>query len=245
MRKWVLIVLSIVVFGAHPAVAEFVVLSSTQASVAVGSVVGDNQKIALAANKTVLLIDKAGRTITLNGPFEGVVKGKGGTGGKSKLVRALSGLIRDNEEDAHSVGAIRAVAKRKIEETVTSKTAALVINISETGDYCMLPGIDRELIRYHTETAAKVTITAIANSASQVVKWPGKALKTAWPSALPVKDGDRFLVSQAGKDTRTLITLHEIAGEGPSDAHLAVSLVAKDCIEQARLMLVHIRRAAK
>jgi hypothetical protein len=245
MRKWVLIVFSIVVLGAPPAAAEFVVLSSTQASVAVGAVIGDTQKIKLAANKTILLIDKAGRTITVNGPFDGVVKGPGGGGGRSKLVRALSGLIRDNEEDAHSVGAIRAVAKQKIEQTVTSKEAAMVINISETGDYCLLPDNKRELIRYHTEPGGEVTLTAVADGTAHVVPWPKNAAKVTWPTELKIEDGARFLVSQAGKDSRTLITVHALAAEAPTEAHLAVSLIAKECIEQARLILVYIRRSAK
>ena len=42
----------------HTAAAEFVVLSSTEASVAPGSVIGDDQKITVGKNKTLQLIDK-------------------------------------------------------------------------------------------------------------------------------------------------------------------------------------------
>ena len=69
-------------------------------------------------------------------------------------------------------------------------------------------------------------------------------MTAAWPEGLPLSDGARFLVTQEGKDTRTLITLHQIDGDAPTAAHLAVALVAKECVEQARLMLVYLRRSA-
>ncbi len=244
MRKLAIVLFATTVSLSFAASAEFVVLSSTQASVPPGSVIADDQKIILAANKTVQLIDKAGRTITLNGPYKGAVKAEGGKG-KSKLVRALSSLIREYEQDAHSVGAIRAADKKRIESTITSRESAMVINISETGDYCLLPGTRPEIVRYHSEKAPNVVLTAIANGASLAVPWSASSAKVAWPDELPPADGARFLVSQEGKDTRTLITLHEIVGDSPSAAHLAVALTVKECIEQARLMLVHIRRAAK
>ncbi len=245
MKRFASIIIVIISCASGPVAAEYVVLSSTQSSVAVGSVIGDTQKVSLAANKTLLLIDKAGRTITLNGPHEGVIEG--GSGGKSdnKLVKALSSLIRDNEDDARSVGAIRAADRKRIEDTVTSKQAAMVINISETGDYCRFSGTSSEMVRYHSETGNDVTLTAIANGESQVVSWQRNESKVEWPAALPVENGARFLVSQQGKDTWTLITVHDIAEEAPTEAHLAVSLIAKDCVEQARLMLVYIRRSAK
>lgn len=244
MVKKALAFVAATLLGSHSAAAEFVVLSSTQESVAAGSVIADDQKISLAANRTLQLIDQAGRTITLNGPHEGVVKVSGGEG-KSKLVRALSSLIREYEQDAHSVGAIRAADKKRIEDTVVSQDDAMVINISETGDYCLAPGTSPKLVRYHSETGDKVTLTAVANGASQALTWPKTDTRVAWPSELTAGDGERFLVSQEGKDTRTLITLHEIESGAPTAAHLAVTMIAKDCTEQARLMLVHIRRSAQ
>ena len=231
-------------FAPHMAAAEFVVLSSTEASVPPGSVIGDDQKITVAKNKTLQLIDKSGRTITLNGPHKGIVKVSGGEG-KSKLVRALSSLIREYEQDAKSVGASRKSDKKRIEDTIDSKESAMVINISETGDYCLLSGVAPKVIRYHSEKGKKVVLTAIANGASQAVDWPDETIAAAWPDALPVSEGARFLVTQEGKDTRTLLTLHQVPDDAPTKVHLAVALSGKECIEQARLMLVHIRREIK
>ena len=245
MRRSPILLLAVFLLWASSASAEFVVLSSTDDAVAVGSVIADGQEIALAKNKTVMLIDQAGRTTTLTGPFEGPVKGKAGGTTQGTLVKALSSLIRDNEDDARSVGAIRASDKKRMESLITSKQSAMVVNISETGDYCLFPGTKPELVRYHSETGPKVTLVAVANGASHIIDWPKDAAKALWSDALPIADGARFLVMQEGKDTKTLITLHAIPDAAPTAAHLAVALTAKDCIEQARLMLVHIRRAAQ
>lgn len=244
MRRLAIVSMMAAMLGSLPAAAEFVVLSSTQASVAAGSVIADDQKVTLAANKTVQLIDQAGRTITLNGPYDDVVKAEGGKG-ESKLVRALSSLIREYEQDARSVGAIRATDKKRIEDTITSKESAMVVNISETGDYCFFPGALPKIVRYHSEKSPKVTLTAIANGATHTFDWPSDTVKAGWPDPMPTGDGARFLVSQEGKDSKTLITLHEIPDGAPTVAHLAIALTGQECIEQARLMLVHLRRASQ
>lgn len=245
MRKLAFVMFSAVLFASHSAVAEFVVLSSTEKSIAVGSVIADGQEIALPKNKVLLMIDKAGRTITLNGPHKGAIKGKSGSKADGTLVKALSSLIRDNEDDARSVGAVRKIDKKRIEDTIDSKESAMVINISETGDYCLLPETAPNVARYHSEKGKNVVLTAVANGTSQPVAWPETSVTAAWPDALPVSDGARFLVTQEGKDTRTLITLHQIDGGAPTVAHLAVALFGNECVEQARLMLVHMRRAAQ
>ncbi len=245
MRKLAIVIFSAALFTTYAAAAEFVVLSSTEKTIAVGSVIADGQNVALPKNKVLMVIDKAGRTITLNGPHKGAIQGKRGEKSDGTLVKVLSSLIRDNEDDARSVGAIRAIDKKRIEDTIDSKESAMVINISETGDYCLLLETVPKVARYHSEKGKNVVLTAVANGVSMAVAWPDTSVTAPWPGDLPVSDGARFLVTQEGKDTRTLITLHQIDGDAPTVAHLAVALVGEECVEQARLMLVHMRRAAQ
>ena len=244
MRAVALLIFTTVLLLVRPVVAEYVVLSSTDKAVALGAVIADDQKFSLPKNKTLVVIDKAGRTITLNGPHNGVIPGKSGGKGDSTLVKALSSLIRDNEDDARSVGAIRKIDKKRIEDTIDSKASAMVINISETGDYCILASVTPKLVRYHSEKGKNTILTAIVSGASQAVIWPENEISASWPDKLPLTDASRFLVSQEGKDTRTLLTLHQMEDNAPTAAHLAVSLAGKGCVEQARLMLFHLRRFA-
>ena len=245
MRTALTLFFTVVFLFARPAFAEFVVLSSTEKSIAVGAVIGDAQEISLPKNKTLMLIDQAGRTIKLNGPHKGKIEGKSGGTTDSTQVKALSSLIRDNEDDARSVGAIRKIDKKRIEDTIDSKEAAMVVNISETGDYCLLEGIAPKLVRYHSEKGKNAVLTAIANGASQPITWLENQVASSWPDKLQASDTARFLVTQEGKDTRTLLTLHQLEDNAPTVAHLAIALSGKECIEQARLMLVHMRRSAQ
>jgi len=245
MRKVAILMFSVLMLATYSASAEFVVLSSTEKSIAVGSVIADGKKIALPKNKVLMVIDQAGRTITLTGPHKGAIEGKSGEKSDGTLVKVLSSLIRDNEDDARSVGAVRAIDKKRIEDTIDSKASAMVINISETGDYCLLPEVAPKVARYHSEKGKNVVLTAVSNGASQPVAWPETSVTAAWPDTLEVSDGARFLVTQEGKDTRTLITIHRVDDDAPTIAHLAVALLGKECVEQARLMLVHMRRAAQ
>ena len=151
MRKLAILMFSLALLTSRSAVAEFVVLSSTEKSIGVGSVIADDQKIALPKRKTLMVIDKAGRTITVNGPHDGPIEGKSGEESDGTLVKVLSSLIRDNEDDARSVGAIRAIDKKRIEDTIDSQESAMVINLSETGDYCLLPEAAPIVARYHSE----------------------------------------------------------------------------------------------
>ncbi len=121
----------------------------------------------------------------------------------------------------------------------------MVVNISETGDYCLLEGIAPKLVRYHSEKGKNAVLTAIANGASQPITWPENEVVASWPDKLQASDTARFLVTQDGKDTRTLLTLHQLEDNAPTVAHLAIALSGKECIEQARLMLVHMRRSAQ
>ena len=121
----------------------------------------------------------------------------------------------------------------------------MVVNISETGDYCLLEGIAPKLVRYHSEKGKNAVLTAIANGASQPITWLENQVASSWPDKLQASDTARFLVTQDGKDTRTLLTLHQLEDNVPTDAHLAIALSGKECIEQARLMLVHMRRSAQ
>lgn len=219
------------------AAAEFVVLSSTVASVSVGQIIEPGQRITLPEKARLVLVNEAGRTISLKGPYAGAPGGEA-KGGKSKFVAALASLVRSTEEDAHSVGAIRAASIR-------NKRQAMMINISETGDFCLFEDGGEELTRYQSETWPEINITAVADGRSQTVAWPKGARTLPWPEALPIKNGATYLVDQSGKDSRTMLVMHRLSGEYPTDAHLVVEMASRGCLEQSKMMLALIRRSAR
>lgn len=224
----------LVVFACAAAAQDFVILSSSEPSLAPGSVIRAGQKIQLPALKQLVLVNAAGRTVTVSGPFDGVPGGD--APGDNRLVLALASLVRTTQEESTSVGAIRAAGIRTDRE-------AMMINVSETGDYCLAAGGRPEMTRYQHESAGRVTITAVADGSTRTVDWGERVGALPWPEGMPVEGGATYLVQQAGKDTRTMIVLHRIEDTFPTHAHRALGLAEKGCKEQARMFLALLARA--
>ena len=239
MTRRTLIVFLTVLFWAPGAAlaSEFVVLTSTVSSVSVGQVVSAGQKIEIPDKARLVLINETGKTMTLKGPYSGVPGGNSAPQ-KSRFIKALASLVTTTEQDTRAIGAIRAAGIR-------TKRQALMINISETGDYCLLDGTTEEVTRYKSETFADVTIVAAKGGQSTSFLWPNETRDVPWPGDLALDDGGTYLVSQAGKDTRTMLIMHRMGGDYSTDIHLALAMGAQGCIEQAKMMLALVRRTAK
>ena len=240
IRNWTAFLASFLVWCAAAQASEFVVISPTVSSIGAGQVIAAGQRLVLPAKARVILVNEAGKTVSLRGPYEGKPGGES-KGGKSRFIAALASLVSTTEQDARSVGAIRAA-------NIRTKRQAIMINISETGDYCLIEGGRDEITRYRSEKSATITIAAVKDGSAQppqTFPWPKDARQIAWPASLPIEDGATFLVGQADKDTRTMLVMHRLSGDVPTDVHLVVEMGAKGCLEQATMMLALIRRGAK
>lgn len=237
-RRISILFLTILLLAPGAALAsEFVVLTSTVSSVAVGQVVSAGQKIEIPEKARLVLINQTGKTVTLRGPYSGVPGGDSKPQ-KSRFIKALASLVTTTEQDTRAVGAIRAAGIR-------TKRQALMINISETGDYCLLEGAQEEITRYKSETFDGVTIVAAKDGRSVSFDWPHETRDLRWPDKLALDDGSTYLVSQAGKDTRTMMIMHRMGGNYSTDIHLALAMGGQGCIEQAKMLLALVRRSAK
>lgn len=217
---------------------ELVVVDSTLPAVAPGSLVDGAKLLSLPEKSRVVLVSESGRTIALAGPWQGkpgeAAAGAGDSNGR--LVTALASLVRTSQEDAHSVGAIRAAG-------VKTRADALMVNLSESGDYCVSDAKGVEVTRYPSETGAHVTLNAVQGNGKTTLVWPTGRDRSSWPADLPINDGATYLVEQDGKDSRTMIVLHMIVDDTPTDAHRAVFMAEQGCSEQARMLLALIRKA--
>lgn len=224
---------SVLTFSPSTAEAEYVVLASTVDSPKAGDVINDGEEVVLPPLGVIKLINALGRTVTLSGPYKGVPEASGG-GGDGKFALAMSSLIRTSAVDTGSVGAIRAAGIRE-------QRQALMVNISETGDYCVMGGTDLTLTRYKSETAGNVTITAVADGAKAEVPWPSGHADLPWPGTLKASDGAVYLVDQEGKNSRIMLIMHDLPTKPENDALLALELAERNCLEQARMVLALLR----
>jgi len=218
-----------------PALADsLVVVESTLPAFAPGAMLDGDKPITLPEKSKLVLISDAGKTVSLSGPFSG----KPGTGGKaadSRLTTALATLVRTSQEDANSVGAIRAAS-------IKTRADALMVNLSESGDYCIADPKAVEMTRYADEKWPTVSVNAVKGDKVSDLSWPAGGNHAAWPEALPIEDGATYLVSQQGKDSRTMLVLHLIEDKAPTDAHRAVFMAEKGCLEQAKMLLALLKK---
>ncbi len=240
MRRFTLALL-VALLAPLPALAQsLIVLESSLPNYALGAEVSADAALNLPDKSRLVLVAEDGRSVVLTGPFQGNAKSKmaAGGGGNKAFSTALASLVRSAQEETSSVGAVRAAG-------IGTRDEALMVNLSESGDYCVAEPAKLMITRYKHETAPKISITVVADSSEVQIAWPSGTDRTAWPIPAKVEDGARFIVSQDGKDSRTLITLVKVSGNYPTVAHEAVEMANAGCAEQARMLLALMRRQAK
>ncbi len=216
----------------------YVVLMSNVAGYKSGDQIAADQDLTVPENKQLVLINAFGQTLKFKGSFQGKPQDQANAAADAQAgrsMKALASLIRSADEDASSVGAIRAASLK-------SSTQALAFNLSETGNYCFANPADIKLERYRTDTGAKVTLIDLQTGKEQQFAAPAAGQSVPWPDGLEIAEGARYLVLQEGKDTKTLLTLRKLTGPLDSDFNILVSLGEMDCMEQARMLLSVIRR---
>lgn len=232
-----LVIASILFLVALPAAAQnFVVISSTVSGIAVGQIVGATQELRIPAKKKIILVNEKGKTESLAGPFKGKVGGTAG-GERSRGLTVLVNLVRATQRDTKSVGAIRAAGIR-------TEDQALMINLSETGEYCLLDGRPPTLTRYQSEKAGSVELTAVRGGKVIVLRWSNENRILKWPTSLELKDGDVFLARQGTSKSRTMIRVHRMDKKITNRIKLIIAAMEKECVEQARMLLALIRNSA-
>lgn len=225
-----------VALGASANAQNFVVISSTAAGISVGQIVGATQEISIPTAKKVVMVNEKGKTATLKGPFKGTVGGEAG-GEKSRALTVLASLVRTTQRDTKSVGAIRAAGIR-------SEDQAMMVNLSETGDYCLVDDNPPTLTRYKTETAETVELVATRGGKAVTIPWPKNTLVMDWPAEIDSKDGDVLLGRLGNEKSRKMIRLHRMGDKYPNRIEMVLAMAEKECLEQARMMLALIRNSA-
>ena len=88
------------------AAADYVILDSTAAGIEPGIVVASNADISIPEGAKIVLIDPAGETLVVEGPFAGVVSSAAAAGDTS-VAGALENLTATRGSDTTVLGAVR------------------------------------------------------------------------------------------------------------------------------------------
>jgi hypothetical protein len=227
---------------ATPSQAEDAVLvSSTVERYVAGSVITEDQTLALPAGASATLLFRSGSIVRLKGPFEGrldTARPAGSPGGTEGLVQALRG----KGIDVSVIGATRGFT---IPSANTAMTGGLVnVDVQKSAIYCIGPK-DTLWLRGSSVTGATIRLRRARTL--REVAWPKGAPRVAWPADVLVEDGDRFdVVDNAGAVSATMI-FHRLVPPPSVTAWIATSLLAgcRSQIEPAlRELALEIEKSA-
>ncbi|MEI7606793.1 MAG: hypothetical protein WCJ64_05370 [Rhodospirillaceae bacterium] len=211
------------------AMADMVVVKATGPGLKTGQVVTTGVSITLPAASKAVLLTRDGRTVQLNGPFEGPVpEPAAAAGGDNKTVSALSRLLTASAADSSALGVTRA----------GDFSSPYTISV-KGGSHCQVASEKPRFQREIGSPEEHLTITT-ASGASQTLTWPEDEAELGWPTSVPFDAGSYTLHLNTQPDTGRLV-VHLIPAEVKGSAALAVWMADHGCSAQALKLLASLR----
>ena len=213
--------------------ADVVVIASSAPNIMPGQIVNADGPLEIPAGARVTLISESGKTVTVNGPHSGPLSLAGESSGDPSLIKALAGLVSVPIKETGSLAFIRKGTVR------TPPTETWVIDVGRSGDHCVPAGGPVKLWRA-AKTGA-LLLKNLADKSKSVTDWPAETNTLEWPSQVTLDGGTKYLARLIGSLKKTVFVVHLVPADLPSDAHRAVWMAEKGCVEQAKRLLAGLR----
>jgi len=207
------------------AAAEVLVLRSVGPSASrykAGQRLPDNTTFALRPSDMVVVL-AGGSTRTFRGPgtfsASGPVRGglASATGG-----RRATGAVRGGPDGAGAV-------KRPSD--------VWHLDVTNPGRACIPQGLQPTLWRPDASTDVQLTITP-QSGAAQTINWAANQKTLAWPSSIPVTNGESYQLSWSGAVSPTRLTARVVPPVGAEDVEgLAMALIDNQCRGQLDVLI--------
>ncbi len=238
-------------FAAAPAfAANYVVVKSQEAAwLKPGDIIDSSKMFVLPEKASITLINSSGLKIRIDGPFSGnidkaaggkaaaVSKKSGsptglGLGMKVDVIQNLSRLFKTAMVDSGSFGVFRGVGD------ATGMPETWMVNVAESGDYCVKKRQAVTLWRPKKGSAKDLTLVSIETRQKTKVSWPSGADRISWPVEIPISDGATYQAQIGGLRGPVKLTLHMVPDDLPTRSHQATWMTGKKCDKQALLLIV-------
>lgn len=231
MRTWWLLpVLVLAVAGAgYP--AELVVIASDEPSLKAGAVIDGSRPIKIPAGARVALISSTGKTIVLEGPYDGTPDPSRAPA-EGDLVESLSRLVTQEEQSSTALAVARTVDK-----IPDGRPDLWGINIARAGSHCLRRDVPPFLWWDGARAGAIVSLSDGADNTRHVrIRWPSPKRHLAWPDALELTDGATYIARfRSGDEGERLLVL--FMPDLATDAHRVAWMAGHDCTGQALKVL--------
>ncbi|MGQ0674698.1 MAG: DUF4384 domain-containing protein [Rhodospirillales bacterium] len=222
--------------GAAPAPsgAAFVVISSTADGLKKGDRVAPSQAISVPTGTRVVLMDAAGKVMTVRGPFNG----EPGAGESSGIIGRLSEALSSSSDAPRRIGAFRGVGKG-IGLSGGGMIDPWAVDSAQSGNWCV--AAERGVVLAGGPHGVdSVTVEMLPSGPKSNVPWPKSQANVPWPASVPVKNGATYQIRYGV--TATSVTLHLLERKTASPGQVALWMAEKGCQSQAAAMIDSLER---
>ncbi|MBX3561602.1 MAG: hypothetical protein KF780_07275 [Sphingomonas sp.] len=209
--------------GATAASADVLVVRASGPSASTypaGRSLPNDARITLRGGDTLVVLDARG-TRTFRGP---------GTFTPASAAAAGPRVAQTADNRRARIGAVRSAGI-----VPASPSSIWQIDVSQGGTVCLANTSEVTLWRPDASQTASLAISG--SGASRTLSWPAGNVTTAWPSDLPIANGARYQLSQAGTAVPTNITFRTLASAPGDMQAVAQALIANGCQEQLDLLV--------
>jgi hypothetical protein len=224
--------------AAASAGAAFVVISSTADGLKKGDRVAPSQAISVPTGTRVVLMDGAGKVMTVRGPFNGTP----GTGESSGVIGRLSQALTQSADAPRRVGAFRGVGGSRLGGGLASGGGMVdpwAIDTAQSGNWCV--AAERGVtLTGGPQGLDSATVEMLPSGPKSDVPWPKSQASVQWPASVPVKSGATYQIRYGA--TTTSVTLHILERKTASPGQVALWMAEKGCSTQAAAMIDSLER---
>lgn len=225
-------ILALTIAGAAPA-AILVVRSSGPSAKAFppGRSLADNQRITLAANDRLVVLDGRG-TRELRGPGTFTPGGPAQANSRTSALTAVTGGTQRRAR----IGAVRGVT------TAAPRTPTIWhVDISRSATICVADPAAVTLWRPNPKEAVTVRLTDSDGPRAHTLQWAAGQSSLAWPRDLPVTSGREYLLTLPGVVATTALSFRTLPATLVGLEAMAASLIRNGCDAQLDLLIETVR----
>jgi hypothetical protein len=214
-----------ILFAQTASSEQLVVIKSNTQAFSAGQLIDGAASVSLNPGESLSLVSSAGKTIWLDGPYDGQ-PAPADPSEESTLLDSLSKIVTESSQ-----ATILAVFRN-----VNKKHSPWTVKAGKSGIYC-LPGASSTVIsRPKPYDKIEYTIT-IAQSGERITEsWRSGESETPWPESIILLDNATYNITLPGQVSAD-ITVRLLPAGSKSPAHRIVWMWETGCKKQSRQLL--------
>jgi hypothetical protein len=217
------------------AATDAVVIASTAPELPAGTMLLSGATVTIPEGARASFLSEAGNSITLEGPYQGIVELGSEQEDRQGTLGVIAGLLAPDGESAYALGGVRGFAP------VEGPGNALWINTAHSARYCVDPGHYLHLWRPDSEERRGAKLTDLETGQSADIAWNAGEVTHAWPRSLAYRDAAAFLVTVEGQSEPVHVEVRLIRQRFESALARIAWLVEANCVAQAEAELATLR----